>query len=374
MSTNTMYVHSVGMLSSLSDAKNSSASSRAGITRACPTDFEIEVADEFEMVPISGYPAYYLTQGFTELGRLSRLGGFALQDLFINAADSGAGGSEEIIANAAFVLNLASGYYQGFARQSSSISDGEQLSDDLNYEDLKPLYAENAIPQMLLAAGIRRKPQIEKVVFAGDAGFSNVLTIANNIFETTDVAYCIVGGVDSMLEPDVIEATLQLGILKTENNAIGFMPGEGAAFLLLTKSPKQQSSVTEVAGVFLEKDQASDFSNNHSFLAAQGLSKTILRALQLSSDRNLQVFGNLNGTRDRAVEWSNCMVRLSAEMTIAEDIYPIASFGEIGAAYGFFSMVIAHCYFQEGYSNCNETLIWAISENGFRASVLLRHS
>lgn len=82
-----------------------------------------------------------------------------------------------------------------------------------------------------------RLPGLAKsmLVFEDHSGFAKVLELAAVLLGTGRVKRCIVGGIDAWCDPDAVSVLQALGVLKTPENATGFMPGEAAAFLVVER-------------------------------------------------------------------------------------------------------------------------------------------
>jgi 3-oxoacyl-[acyl-carrier-protein] synthase-1 len=74
-----------------------------------------------------------------------------------------------------------------------------------------------------------------RICFGGHAGVATVLRDAVEQMANGVIDRCIVGGIDSCVEPRYLQAAASLRLVRTGVNPVGFLPGEAAAFLLVEK-------------------------------------------------------------------------------------------------------------------------------------------
>jgi 3-oxoacyl-[acyl-carrier-protein] synthase-1 len=74
-----------------------------------------------------------------------------------------------------------------------------------------------------------------RILVGGKAIFASALIEADALLTAGTAPACYVGGVDSLLELERLHALHAASRLKDENNSDGFIPGEAAAFLCLSR-------------------------------------------------------------------------------------------------------------------------------------------
>jgi hypothetical protein len=341
------------------------AAARAGLTQTTEGDFTVRDIEAEQMVPVTVHAVGALTLGFAELGRWVRLGSLALRDLL---RDTPARGLERT----AVLVNLPSDYLPRSAQQLEARPE----SPGVSYEALQPWYRAEYIPRLLRAAGLESRPAVQEVTFGDQAGAVTLLRTAAELLRTGRVTRCIVGGVDSLLEPRWLEASNTLRILKTATRPVGFMPGEGAAFLILEDSRRarheERHILSTVDGLVLQQDRAHRFATPPP--DGRVLSEVIRASLQQAPGPCAGYYGDLNGDTVRSQDWGMALVRLRPDHAPESLMLPALSFGETRAAYGFIAAAMGTQAFARGYAASDTLLVWAASDNGAKGSfTLTRH-
>src|SRR5664279_1610550 len=107
-------------------------------------------------------------------------------------------------------------------------------------------------PVRLLATVIAEAPIFidrarSRVIARGRAGTVEALSAALALLKEPTVTYCLVGGVDCLVDPDRVVALVDDERLLTESNKDGFRPGEAGALLLLTNRPDSDAMASWLA-------------------------------------------------------------------------------------------------------------------------------
>ncbi len=364
----TLAITGAGLVSSLgADVELVCAAARAGITQTTDGEFAARDVQAEAMVPVTVHTVGALTQGFAELGRWVRLGSLALRDLLRRVP---AGGMERT----AVLINLPSDYLLRAAHQRQ----GHPVSGQpVPYEAVQPWYRAEYVRRLLRAAGISTSPAVQEVFFEDQAGIVTLLRTATELLRTGRVTRCLVGGVDSLLEPRWLEACNTLRILKTATHPVGLMPGEGAAFLLLEETERARREehrvLATVEGLNLQHDGAHRFASPPP--DGRVLSEVIRASLRQAPEPCLGLYGDLNGDGVRSQDWGMALVKLRQEYTPASLTLPALYFGETRAAHGFIAASMATQAFARGYHASESLLVWAASDNGAKGSfTLTRHT
>jgi 3-oxoacyl-[acyl-carrier-protein] synthase-1 len=87
-----------------------------------------------------------------------------------------------------------------------------------------------------------------RLLVGGKAIFGSALNEADALLAAGKAPGCYVGGVDSLLELDRLRDLHATGRLKDENNSDGFIPGEAAAFLCLSRR-RSASAIAWLRGI-----------------------------------------------------------------------------------------------------------------------------
>lgn len=222
----------------------------------------------------------------------------------------------------------------------------------------------------------------QRVLRGSQASAMAALNLAAELFDTQTADICIVGGVDSYMDESALEWLYATEQLKTPEGGDGALPGEGAAFLIV--EPREQalsrdgSMLAFVDGIALDKEKYSyhddDFSPDGEKLTS--VITSVLNNTENVNQINL-VINDMNGYRPKSLEWGNVVVKLNRIFEGQLDMRmwtPATSFGEIGAATGFFQICLAIRAFVRQYAPSRRILVCAASYEGDRGALLLSQS
>jgi len=193
--------------------------------------------------------------------------------------------------------------------------------------------------------------------------------------------FCLVGGLDSYLEPETLEWLDDHDQLHSSTTTWGFGPGEAAGFCLLAREQAAISAGLQHMGRLLAVATAHEESINgsDSICIGLGLSEafgTVLAALPVSTDKIDQVVCDMNGDPHRADEYGFTIARYSERFRDPSDVItPADCWGDVGAASAplFIGLITAAAL--KGYSHGQNSLLWTSSENGQRgAAVMTNHT
>lgn len=355
----------LGMVSALGDdVVAGCAASRAGLSRISSLG-EVQVWDpeSRHLEPARGVAIPWLTEGFSSHGRLAALATEALLDLL--SRDLGDAGPR-----CALYLCAPGGYYL----QQQEAREGLPAS---LHEARRALYQQRLLPAVLRATRLQTSPRVQPLAF-GETGFLLALQDALRQLEAGGVDSCIIGGVDSLVEPRLVEALDQLRLLKTPGNPVGLLPGEASAFV---RVERWDAAVRRRARVLATLEapcvEAEPF---HRLSRTPALGEALVRCIRRTlgalggpREQSLRVIAALNGDDYRATDWGHALVTLRAQGHLAEapTWYPAASFGETGAATGLLGICMAVRGFERGYLPEGGALLWVGGDDGSRGSLLL---
>ncbi|MGO8902366.1 MAG: beta-ketoacyl synthase N-terminal-like domain-containing protein [Isosphaeraceae bacterium] len=192
---------------------------------------------------------------------------------------------------------------------------------------------------------------------------------------------CLIGGVDSYLDLDTLEwleACEQLHGAGLENNAWGFIPGEGAGFCLLGSQEAAKRHDLEILGLVTAVAFAREKNliKTESVCVGQALTEVfrqVLGAVRWPGGPQVDhVVCDMNGEPYRADEYGFTVSRTSERFVDAPDfLAPADCWGDVGAASGPLAISLAAAAAQKGYARGPSVLVWASSETGERAAALL---
>jgi 3-oxoacyl-(acyl-carrier-protein) synthase len=374
-------VTGVGMVSALGfDVVTSCAAARANISRAR------ELADELTWDEETAQPqgtyvhdVPLLTEGFVGLARLVRLGAAALQDL---AAQVDLAQWPRL----GMVLNVPSGFH--FEQQFRPDPGDEPLPPAFEEQVMGELGARReAVERRLIArlaalTKIAVVPAASRVVFGDEAGLVMALQEARRWLDQGTIDACIVGGIDSLVDPETLQALHALAIVKTPDQPVGRMPGEAAAMVLVEDARKAvyrrgTRPTAVLGGLALETEPKHRFATNaHTGKALYQSVRATLASLAPAEGAVDLVIGDLTGEEFRAREWGWARIRLAEKQLLPATVewYPSLAFGAVGAAAGPAAICMACRGFARGYAPPGAALVWLLADAGARASLWIRRT
>lgn len=187
--------------------------------------------------------------------------------------------------------------------------------------------------------------------------------------------FCLTGGVDTYLEPETLEWLDENEQLHSEGNIYGFCPGEAAGFCLLTMLTTARAyglqPLLEVVGASTASEE--NRIRTETVVLGEGLGAAFRFLFEDTPiDPVGRIICDMNGERYRGNEYGFAVIRNPGRFKDAADFEtPADCWGDVGAASGpLFVSLITEAEARK-YQNAPLSLIWAGSENGSRAAVLL---
>jgi hypothetical protein len=363
----------VGMTSSLGlDSAESCAGARAGIVRLTEIDtfnyaLEGDIGREGpDGVPqLSGHRVPVVGQGAIGLAKLLALSRPAMGELL--------GGTRLPAASwtrCGLLVNISDAYFQTF---HGPVPDGDEAGDPPDYAVRWAADTESLAWRLCSAHSLPINPADQRVHRGGHTGVAELLLAAARMINAGQIDRCIVGSVESCIEPYAIQSYASAGVLKCAANPAGFIPGEAAAFILVERASQRGAvpgafSVTAI-GSALDKAYTDDSGPPHGV----GVADSIERALSgAEGDQPLGlIVTDLNGCEFRAADWGNALVHLrsSYRQSSVRTWLPALSFGETGAASGGVALCMAFRAIQRRYVPTGTILITLSGEQGARAAI-----
>lgn len=210
----------------------------------------------------------------------------------------------------------------------------------------------------------------------GHAGALRALELAVQCVAQGQSELAVAGGVDSYLQADTLDwLDGQRRVARTGIRS-GFPPGEGAAIVAVASETARRRlglpALARICGVSsaLEARRA----DSDEGLQGEALS-TVVRAATAGlgpHDRADHIYCDINGERPRTDDWVFAVLRLPAIFRDATAYTtPIGQTGDLGAAAGALSCVLAVQAWQRGYAKGRHALVWGSSWGGLRSACLL---
>jgi 3-oxoacyl-[acyl-carrier-protein] synthase-1 len=232
-------------------------------------------------------------------------------------------------------------------------------------------------PEALLRAVLAEAPMaIEaraSAVFAGGRiALFPALRAAARLIAEGGFAGCYIGGVDSLVDHETLDAAIRAGLVKTGPTPEGYVPGEGAVFLRLAARPGP-GTLRVIAGVGEAQDPAPRGSSEpnsgtgftHAAHAALAEARAAVPAIGL-------VVHDASGDRFGFRDVGFAISRLSPRQDPAPTIWaPATVAGEMGAAYGPLAVAQAAFFLHKQVSPGPAALVRGAATGAARGAAVL---
>jgi 3-oxoacyl-[acyl-carrier-protein] synthase-1 len=190
---------------------------------------------------------------------------------------------------------------------------------------------------------------------------------------------CIIGGIDSLLDPETLDFFEDDARLKSASygRSHGLVPGEGVGFFVLESAEfaarRGRRPLAEILGTGLSHEPAPLHSLKPSKLT--GLTEACrmaLRKAQLAPEAIGAVIGDLNGEFLRHKEWAFAEVRCFGPAR-EERIFwhPADCFGDIGAASGALLIAFGTSLYMRRSLATNPILCFCSDDEALRGAVVI---
>jgi 3-oxoacyl-[acyl-carrier-protein] synthase I len=222
-------------------------------------------------------------------------------------------------------------------------------------------------------AGVPLAESASSGALAGRAAFFLALEQGLRFLASGRGTVAIVGAVDSHLDLRLLAELDAQRRLLGEGVSDGFIPGEGAGFLVLARAavaPKPRT--TFCAGAGLAKDPGHRHGDAPALGEGLWLAMNALLATTPLGKAQLQtVFAGLNGESFGAKEWGLARLRHQAAFSQqAPCEHPADCYGDVGAATGALLAGLAHASLAATHRQ-GPVLVWASSDHEERGCAIL---
>jgi 3-oxoacyl-[acyl-carrier-protein] synthase-1 len=238
-------------------------------------------------------------------------------------------------------------------------------------ESRKPLLAHS----LTRLARLSVREELLREFRAGHAGLALALKQASQELLSERLDFCIVGGIDSLLQASTLQNLHDKRRLKSEDAPDGLQPGEAAAFILLERlrpALRRGAPVHAIlGGATVTREEADEARRVPGVVLGRAVT-----ALLGSSRKpeNLWLISDINGEPGRALEYAQCLVRLCTEYPDLKQAplwYPAASLGDTGAASASIGICAAVRAFAREYAPADAGLVLASSDGVERGAILV---
>ncbi len=242
-----------------------------------------------------------------------------------------------------------------------------------------PAQRQRVLDRFAAGAGFTAADPAIEPVADGHAGGLLALENAVRQLRRGEAQLCLVGGADSWLDPERLEAIDFAGRLHSVNYSWGFTPGEAAGFCLVTTGAAARrlglNPLAELLAVATA--QETKLMGTQTVYLGEGLTaafRGVLKAGQALAQRVAHCYCDFNGETYRADEYgfTICRTREGFEdpgsFTAAAECW-----GDVGAASGPLALTLPLAAWSRGYAKGPVNLAWSSSTRApLRAAALLK--
>ena len=213
------------------------------------------------------------------------------------------------------------------------------------------------------------------ILETGHHGAISLLRQACAALESGAVELCLVGGIDSWIDIELLDWLDRQGRLKGEESPQGLVPGEGAAFLVLGTTGTAQRLGAPILGRLLAVGEAVDPTPWHlgGAIRGDGLATLLRELLHPELPIAEMTLADLNGESWRVDEWIIAYLRSAARHGEPLDLrHPADGWGDLGAASGAALVALAIHELRRDPYGPGTALVWTASDaRPFRSACLV---
>jgi 3-oxoacyl-[acyl-carrier-protein] synthase-1 len=212
-----------------------------------------------------------------------------------------------------------------------------------------------------------------KVATGGAMGICQALEAADQWLKEFATGSVVIAAYDSWLNIASIQHGLKHNRILTGESADGFVPGEAASAILLSKQPSESGKSLQIAGIGMAKESAHFLADEFCTGVAMGKAMSIaLGHAGIASHEVNHRLTNLSGEEyffsESAYAWTRVLKKPLPPGYEYE--LPASSIGEIGAAFGPLLLGYAFELAESENNPGRNTMIQISSDGEFRGAVI----
>jgi len=235
---------------------------------------------------------------------------------------------------------------------------------------------EEFLPRLEEALARRFRPE-SRLVPRGKTAVLEALALARDLLRDPGLPSCIVLGVDSLVNGEAIETYHARGRLKTEEVSDAFIPGEGAAALLVARDAQERpptAPAIRILGLGFSQERGAITTSEPNL--GIGLAKAARMALQdasLSMDEVDFLVGDVNGEQYgfREVALAKSRIARTSRRPAYRLWHCADCIGETRAALMACQLAYLYNAFAKGYAPGVSALCLSSADEGARAAAIL---
>jgi len=258
----------------------------------------------------------------------------------------------------------------------SSLQSSIKIHLALSSENLSTLEErQHVIDHFISSLPISIRLEQLELVFEGHAGGFLALERAVKQLKKGDASICFVGGADSWLSPERLEALDVGSRLHSVDQSWGFTPAEGACFSAIAtgETVKNLNLKPYAELISVATAEESKLLGTETICIGKGLTSTFHKVLN-SADIVEHCYCDFNGETYRAEEYGFSICRTREFFKDPGNFTAAAEcWGDVGAASALLSLSLPLAAWSRGYAQGEVNLVWSSSANQpLRAAALLR--
>jgi 3-oxoacyl-[acyl-carrier-protein] synthase I len=198
----------------------------------------------------------------------------------------------------------------------------------------------------------------------------HALEHAFRLLEHTATEAVIIGAVDSYRDPLLISLLVQQERLLSPSNSVGFIPGEGALFMVVATQSWARQHLPVADGYIAHPGLAEEPGHIYSQapLIGTGMTEAVkdaVAALPQGALALTHLFSSLNGEPNQAKEIGLALIRNNLSQSITKHLHPGDCFGDLGAVTSPLLMALAAKY------SASPSLVVSLSDFSARSAVVV---
>jgi 3-oxoacyl-[acyl-carrier-protein] synthase-1 len=233
-----------------------------------------------------------------------------------------------------------------------------------------PMHPERLLALLATQAPGTFDPSRSAAAWRGRAGGLIALGTAVELVRTGQAAQVLVGGVDTFRDAWLLAALHAEGRVKSSQNLDGFVPGEGAVFLLVTTPEAAPAPPWAQLSALSHGEEPGHLGSAAPYLGEglAGVVGPLVAHLRLPTPFPT-VWSTMNGESHWGKEWGVTYLRHRAAFTVDHAVeHPADCVGDLGAAAGLLGVALAAHGLREGYRP-GPALCYASNDGAARAAL-----
>lgn len=207
------------------------------------------------------------------------------------------------------------------------------------------------------------------------AGIQGINRALQYLYEENE-DYVLIGGSDSYLNSPNLNVLDKADRLNLKNSNDGFVPGEGAGFLLLTSRPElarnKNNHIVSISSPGVAHESGYLHNPENAPYLGEGLDQAFKQALTMTNGKKIDnIYSSMNGERYWAKEYGVASIRNKVFFNEEKHhIHPAQNYGDLGAATGAVLMGIA-ANDSLNKPTPSSQLIYSSSDNSWRSAIIM---